>query len=234
MYYNNLQHIRMSESKQHISTLCSDTVNLVGNFLPREDVTSLCNTNKENHRTLLEQKTSLYEWHLDEKILDEPFYNHIKKVIIHTLKDFELCPNGVTHLVFGWSFNQPLNVGVIPSSVTHLVFGWSFNQPLNVGVIPSNVTHLTFGNNFDQHLNVGVIPSSVTHLVFGWDFNQPLNVGVIPSSVTHLRFGYSLNQRLNQLLNVGVIPSSVTHLTLCYKLKDNLDIIPKNCVVTYN
>ena len=37
----------------------------------------------------------------------------------------------VKYLTFGFSFNQPLNLGDIPCSVTYLTFVDSFNQPLS-------------------------------------------------------------------------------------------------------
>ena len=37
------------------------------------------------------------------------------------------------------------NMNHIPKNVTHLTFGYDFNQFLKVGVIPNNVTHLTYG-----------------------------------------------------------------------------------------
>src|ERR1700741_4295875 len=48
----------------------------------------------------------------------------------------------------------------IPNSVTHLTFGYCYNQITN---IPNSVTHLTFGDDYDQITN---IPNSVTHLTF--------------------------------------------------------------------
>ena len=45
---------------------------------------------------------------------------------------------------------------MIPESVTHLTFGFKFNQKLEKGVIPESVTHLTFGYEFDQKLEKGV------------------------------------------------------------------------------
>ena len=62
----------------------------------------------------------------------------------------------------------------IPNSVTHLIFGYYFNQPLLPNIIPNNVTHLTFGENFNQQLLPNCIPNSVTHLTFKFRFNQSL------------------------------------------------------------
>jgi hypothetical protein len=74
----------------------------------------------------------------------------------------------------------------IPTSVTHLKFGWGFDQPLVNGIIPESVTHLTFGWAwFDKNLVNGSIPNSVTHLTFGWEFNQPL-VERVDSEIRHI------------------------------------------------
>jgi hypothetical protein len=126
-------------------------------------------------------------------------------------------PSFVTHLTFGYYFNQPIN-DCIPSSVTHLSFGWFFDQSIN-NCIPSSVTHLTFGGRFNQSIN-NCIPSSVTYLTFGWHFNQPIN-DCIPFFVTHLIFGYNFNQSIN-----NCIPPSVTHLSFGYNFNQQIKEIP--------
>ncbi|AEX61323.1 putative F-box and FNIP repeat-containing protein [Megavirus courdo7] len=50
----------------------------------------------------------------------------------------------------------------IPNSVTHLTFGYNFNQDIR-GCIPNSVTHLKFGQGFNQDIK-DYIPNSVTHL----------------------------------------------------------------------
>jgi len=138
------------------------------------------------------------------KIIGTIRYNKYTNIIINKLDNGFRFPLLITHLTFGYYFNQPIN-DAIPSSVTHLTFGGHFNQPIN-DAIPSSVTHLIFGWNFNQPIN-DAIPSSVTHLTFGYSFNQPIN-DAIPSSVTHLTFDYYFNQSIND-----AIPSSITHLT---------------------
>ena len=44
--------------------------------------------------------------------------------------------------------------GDIPNSVTHLTFGYRFDQKLKEGDIPNSVTHLTFDEEFNQELNI--------------------------------------------------------------------------------
>ena len=103
----------------------------------------------------------------------------------------QLGLNRLTHLTFGFYFNQP--VDSLPQSVTHLTFSYSFNQP--VDSLPESVTHLAFGVSFSQPVNS--LPKNVTHLTFGNRFNQPVNS--LPESVTHLTFGYYFNQPVNRL-----------------------------------
>src|SRR5436305_16258 len=70
---------------------------------------------------------------------------------------------------------QPL--GYLSSNVTHLAFGYNFNQPLKEGYVPSNLNQLTFGSRrlhwFNQPLNEGYLPSNLTQHTFGYHFNQP-------------------------------------------------------------
>ena len=40
--------------------------------------------------------------------------------------------------------------GVLPASLTHLTFGYRFNQPLAEGVLPASLKQLTLGWEFDQ------------------------------------------------------------------------------------
>jgi len=47
-------------------------------------------------------------------------------------------------------FNQKI---VIPNSVTHLIFGYRFNQIFKKDDIPNSVIHLTLGFEFNQSLN---------------------------------------------------------------------------------
>lgn len=77
----------------------------------------------------------------------------------------EFIPKSVTHLSFGYRFNEQLGRG-IPETVTHLTFGSDFNKPL--------IMQLPHGSKFTYKC----IPSSVTHLTFGYDFNQELGSNI--------------------------------------------------------
>jgi len=73
----------------------------------------------------------------------------------------------LTHLTFGYNFNQPL---ILSNSLTHLTFGNEFNKSIN---LPNSLTHLTFERNFNQLIT---LPNSLTHLTFGDCFNQKVNL----------------------------------------------------------
>jgi len=53
-------------------------------------------------------------------------------------------PNRITHLNFGWDFNQPVNN--LPNSTRQ-------GEALTVGRACALITHLAFGRNFNQSLN---------------------------------------------------------------------------------
>ena len=63
-------------------------------------------------------------------------------------------PNLVTHLTFGYLFNQPLEKDDIPNTVTHLTFGYMFNQLLNKDDIPKKaICHLNVADLMDFFSN---------------------------------------------------------------------------------
>src|SRR3984957_5086991 len=105
------------------------------------------------------------------EIIDKINEGYIFKKICYIANIKECIPSAVTHLTFGYYFNQNIKE-CIPSSVTHLTFGKRFNQDIK-DCIPSSVTHLTFGKRFNQDIK-DCIPSSVTHLTFGGKINQKI------------------------------------------------------------
>ena len=83
-------------------------------------------------------------------------------------KLFSLPPT-VTHLTFGWNFNEKINKYNLPG-VTHLTFGEKFRNSIN-GINNcsnlSKITHLTFGKYYDnKFINKTLLPS-LTHLIIG-------------------------------------------------------------------
>ena len=108
-------------------------------------------------------------------------------------------PNSLTHLIFGWKFNQDMR-NALPNSIIHLTFGYCFNK--DVSNLPNSITYLTFGRSFNQ--DVSNLPNSITHLIFDWKFNQ--DTRNLPNSLTYLKFGYCFNQ------NISKLPKSITYL----------------------
>ena len=142
----------------------------------------------------------------------------------------ESLPPGLTHLEFGFLFNQPIDALGLPAGLTHLKFGWNsqFNQPIEslpsglthlflggcfnqpISSLPAGLTHLSFGSNFNQPIDTLGLPAGLTHLEFSWcsEFNQPLDTLGLPSGLTHLSFGSNFNQPIDTL----GLPAGLTHL----------------------
>jgi len=119
-----------------------------------------------------------------------------------------------------------LKEGDIPNSVTHLTFGYYFNQELTKGSIPNSVTHLTFGYFFNQVLKEGVIPNSVTYLTFGYYFNQKLNY-IITDNLIELLVSKNYTQtylKLNKDILIGYIDNESNILYVKYNIKLNYSI----------
>src|SRR5688572_14969247 len=75
-------------------------------------------------------------------------YHELKNKIIYNNK---IKYNKINHL---WYYDRFINVVVnkitiLPKLITHLTFGYLFNQDIK-GSIPESVTHLTFGSHFNQ------------------------------------------------------------------------------------
>ena len=85
---------------------------------------------------------------------------------------------GITHLTFGYSFNQP--VDHLPASVTSLGFGHSFNRP--VEHLPAGIAFLGFCDRFNQ--SVEHLPAGITRLSLGRAFKHSL--GKLPMALTFL------------------------------------------------
>ena len=159
-------------------------------------------TSIEKEMNLLKYHVKFYNKYQYDKIKHLSFIKNFKE--IQYLSGDTNIPNNITHLTFGFHFDQVIK-DRIPNSVTHLTFGCCFNQEIN-NCIPNSVTHLTFGNCFNQEIK-NCIPNSTTHLTFGNHFNRKIK-NCISTSVTHLSFGYNFNQEIKDS-----IPNSVTHLT---------------------
>ena len=124
----------------------------------------------------------------------------------------------ITHLTFGYYFNQQIDNDKLPPNITHLTFGWHFNQPIDN--LPQSITYLSFGFNFNQPVNK--LPLNITHLFFGEYFDHP--VDNLPQSITHLTFGDCFNQ------NIDNLPQNITHLTLGHNFNKTIDNLPNTLI----
>ncbi len=134
------------------------------------------------------------------------------------------CPKGITTLVFGEKFNQP--VDNLPNSLKSLTLGYDFNLP--VDNLPNGLTNLTFGYKFD--LPVDNLPNSLIYLELGRYFKQPVNN--LPNTIKVLKLGYWFKD-----IPINNLPNSIDELVLsdCFNLSiDNLsDNITKLTIGTY-
>ena len=117
---------------------------------------------------------------------------------------------GLTHLTFDTdsSFDQVIGEKDLPNSLTHLYFGYDYNQELKRGVLKHNLKHLEFGFSYNQNILANVLPSSLTHLTIGGFFNKA--IAKLPVSLTHLK----IDQSLQDLIFDSVVPGGVTHITV--------------------
>lgn len=123
------------------------------------------------------------------------------------------------HLELGPAFDSILRPRSLPG-VTTLVFGFFYDEPLLPAAIPATVTTLRFGPCFNQSLDQDTLPCGLTTLVLGTFFNRFLDL----SRLTRLRrlvlgtlFDYSLEDRL---------PSSLEELVLRCRYRHALPSSP--------
>jgi len=143
---------------------------------------------------------------------------NVESIIFHP--DFkhpltkDMFSSKLTHIRFGYNFNNILEVGSLPENLKKLEFGCMYNQPLTK-YLPSNLTILKFNgrfNQFNQPLSRGDLPKSLTFLEFGYRFNQPLVQGDLPLGLSHLIFG----GQFNQIIKHGVLPFDLLQLEFGY------------------
>jgi hypothetical protein len=126
--------------------------------------------------------------------------------------DGDKLPVNLTHINFGYEFNQSVNS--LPENLTNLTFGFKFNQ--SVDSLPSKLINLTFGDNFNRSVNL--LPNTITRLTFGFWFNQSVNS--LPAKLKKLTFAHCFNQSVDNLPN--------TIKVLSYYGKSKLNNIPNN------
>jgi len=133
------------------------------------------------------------------------FHDHFNE-IMHNEIEF---PPKLTHILFGYHFNQSINEVNFPHSLRFLSFshdykikqmvGSCFNRSVDSLRLPPHLTHLIFGSSFNQSLHRMHLPNSVQYLEFGSSFNQPMDNITLPESLRTLIFGAMFNQSLHPL-----------------------------------
>jgi hypothetical protein len=112
---------------------------------------------------------------------------------VHHTAFISNVPSNVTHLILSDYLLSPELYGLIPGSVTHLEFGYYFDQPIE-NHIPKSVTHLKFGYHFNRPIK-NAIPSSIIRLTFGRNFNQEIDLSILPK-IARLRLNKLFDKSL--------------------------------------
>lgn len=165
--------------------------------------------------------------HIFKKIRRLSYADSFTNLKIKTISELKFLSSNVKKITFDDSFDEDIR-GLIPSTITHLTFGFKFNQYINRSkiliyttdgfenvirdAIPSSVTHLIFGERFNQEI-INSIPSSVTHLTLGINYYKFISSNTIPPSVTHLTLKNTSKKAIN------FIPNTVKELIIGDKIR---------------
>lgn len=133
--------------------------------------------------------------------------------------DFDFMPKlplSITHLCFGYYFNQPLYG--LPSSLVYLRVGVCFDQAIDN--LPSSLRHLHLASEcFDRPIDH--LPSSLQTLAISENHNFNHSVDNLPLNLSHFSLSGQLNQPLVSL------PPNLTHLTIdIYNFNHPVDCLP--------
>lgn len=133
-----------------------------------------------------------------------------------------------THLIFGYDFNQDIDINILPNTITHITFGNSFDKEIKPKALPKSLTHLVFGYNFNRILEKKSLPVSLTHLTFGLKYDRIIKPKVLPKSLIYLFFGHMFNQEIEE----NVLPKSLKYLLFgnYYDRKIRYDVLPKSLI----
>jgi len=116
---------------------------------------STCNWHRKERIWLIEQHSIV-----DHKVAEQ-FAGSIsikyRSATVECVDQLETLPPTLTHLTFGYWFDQPLDNVTFPLTLTHLTFGNWFNQPLDNVTLPST---LTLSEQYNRSLDC--LPSHVT------------------------------------------------------------------------
>ena len=103
--------------------MLSQSTELIQIILDETDENTTLNFSYTNQTTILYFLHMFYKEHYfryNEKFIKNQKSKIVKLKIsdLNQLKDYE----NLTHLTFGWNFNQPIKHNVLPKSLTHLTF----------------------------------------------------------------------------------------------------------------
>jgi hypothetical protein len=139
-------------------------------------------------------------------------------------------PSSITHLSFGYYFNQPVdtqeilstdNISGLKQSLSHSIATdcahHKFTESKFIGCnLPSSITHLSFGKNFNQPIDN--LNDAISHLSFGKKFNHQIEN--LPDTITYLYLSECFNQPINKL------PKELLNLILGSEFNQKIDALP--------
>jgi hypothetical protein len=165
-----------------------------------------------NDRGLFLSKSKLpiqqHQFHLVNKItvdidsryttLDFNFFNNFPNLTHLNFEDYfnepiELSLEKLTHLEFGYFFDQNIDNLVLPS-LLYLRFGDEFNKPVDNVNNFTKLKILKFGEKFNHPIQLYL--QDLIYVKFGSRFNRPV-VLQLPE-LTHLRFGENFDQPIHR------------------------------------
>ena len=159
---------------------------------------------------------SIIDYRID-KIYDLSKYTHITKLEFYS--DFNHCvdnmlPPNITHLIFGWKFNKPVNN--LPNNIIELVFGFNFNQSVNN--LPQTIKILKFIGHFNQ--SIDNLPQSLEILHLNSSFNK--SIYNLPNTLLEIHLDTILfcdNYNINMLPDsIKIIKVNSNNINLRHKI----------------
>lgn len=161
-------------------------------------------------------------------------FNH-KSLNIENIEyfDVKILPIGVTHLIFGYYFNQIIKPNTLPLSLISIKFCDTYHHKIELNVFPSSLKHLEFGFANSCNLNISLLPRNLTHLILGSHFHNEIKPNELPQTLTHLAFDH----HYYHIIEPNVLPLSLTDLTFGndYNCKINTRNLGKNIKkITYD
>lgn len=136
-------------------------------------------------------------------------------------------PPNLIELYTGNCFNQLIGTNglILPNSIEKLVFGFSFNQPIDI--YPPNLKILEFGSRFNQ--TVDNLPDGLIKLNLTGCFNQSLDN--LPRTLKVLSLFGIYPSHFNQ--SVDNLPSDLEELYFSGEFNKSIDFLPSTLKIIY-